>query len=298
MKGGDVVLLWALRALAQAGALKDANITVVLTGDEEEAGDPYSVSRRDLIEAGRVADVALGFEAGGGSTAVTSRRSAGTWRLDVTARQGHSSGVFGEGVGAGAIYEAARILDAFRTRLSGTPSLTFNPGTIVGGTTVTLDTTGFEGTAAGKTNIIAPRAIVQGDLRSLSDTERDSARAVMREIVAQSLPETRATITFDDGYPSMPPTPGNMRVLRVFSEASQALGYGAVGPNNPVERGAGDISFVAALVGGSLDGLGADGGGSHSPDEYVSLGSLVSQTQRAAVLIARLAAQPSGRGSP
>lgn len=291
MKGGDVVLLWALRALAQAGALKDANITVVLTGDEEEAGDPYSISRRDLIDAGRGADAALAFESGGGGTAVTSRRSAGTWRLDVTARQGHSSGVFRDSVGAGAIYEAARVLEGFRTRLSGSPTLTFNPGTIVGGTTVVLDTAGFEGTAAGKTNIIAPRAIVQGDLRTLSDAERDSARAVMREIVARSLPETHATITFDDGYPSMPPTPGNASLLGVYSAASQALGYGAVGPNDPVKRGAGDISFVAALVGGSLDGLGPDGEGDHSPEEYVSLGSLVPQTQRAAVLIARLVAE-------
>ena len=110
----------------------------------------------------------------------------------------------------------------------------------------------------------------------------------MREIVAESLPETRATITFDDGYPSMSPTAGNARLLDVYSAASEALGYGTVGPNDPVNRGAGDISFVAAEVAGALDGLGAGGGGDHSPDEYVSLNSLVPQTQRAAVLISRL----------
>ncbi len=289
MKGGNVILLYALRAMAAAGELERANVTVVLTGDEEEAGDPHSVSRRDLVDAGRAADVALSFEGGGGKTAVIARRSAGTWRLEVTGRQGHSAGVFRDSAGYGAIYEMARILDGFRTRLVGPPTLTFNPGIVVGGTETTLDSAGFRGTAAGKTNIIAPRAVVQGDLRTLSDAERESARKTMREIVSRSLPGTRATITFDDGYPSMAPTPGNTRILRHYSAASEALGYGAVGPYDPIKRGAGDISFVAPLVPGALDGLGAAGSGDHSPEEVVNLNSLVPQTERAAVLMSRLA---------
>ncbi|MBA3498671.1 MAG: peptidase dimerization domain-containing protein, partial [Gemmatimonadales bacterium] len=201
----------------------------------------------------------------------------------------HSAGVFRDSAGYGAIYEMARILDGFRTRLVGPPTLTFNPGIVVGGTETTLDSAGFRGTAAGKTNIIAPRAVVQGDLRTLSDAERESARKTMREIVSRSLPGTRATITFDDGYPSMAPTPGNTRILRHYSAASEALGYGGVGPYDPIKRGAGDISFVAPLVPGALDGLGAAGGGDHSPEEVVNLNSLVPQTERAAVLMSRLA---------
>lgn len=292
MKGGDVILLYALRAMAHAGELEHANVTVILTGDEEEAGEPYAISRGDLVEAGRRVDVALSFESGGGNTAVVARRSAGTWRLEVTGQQAHSAGVFREGVGYGAIYEMARILDGFRSRLAGPPTLTFNPGIVVGGTEVTLDSAGFGGTAAGKTNIVAPRAIAEGDLRTLSDAERDSARAVMRAIVGQNLPGTRATIAFDDGYPSMSPTEGNARILRLYSAASEALGYGTVGPYDPVKRGAGDISFIAATVPGLLDGLGAGGDGDHSPDETVNLNSLVPQTQRAAVLIARLGREP------
>ncbi|HEY6853494.1 MAG TPA: M20/M25/M40 family metallo-hydrolase, partial [Gemmatimonadales bacterium] len=53
MKGGDVVVLYALKALQAAGALKDLNLTLVFTGDEEHAGDPLSVSRKDLIDAAR-----------------------------------------------------------------------------------------------------------------------------------------------------------------------------------------------------------------------------------------------------
>src|SRR3712207_23171 len=133
MKGEDVILLYTLKAMHRAGTLKDANVTVVLTGDEESAGDPLSISRRDLIEAAKRSDVALGFEGGNRDNATVARRGASTWRLTVTGKQGHSAGVFGQSGGFGAIYEAARILDAFRTQLSAEQYLTFNPGVIVGG---------------------------------------------------------------------------------------------------------------------------------------------------------------------
>jgi glutamate carboxypeptidase len=62
MKGGDVIMLAALKAMQAAGTLKDADIVVVLTGDEEKPGSPLSVVRADLIDAGRRSDVALDFE--------------------------------------------------------------------------------------------------------------------------------------------------------------------------------------------------------------------------------------------
>ena len=58
---------------------------------------------------------------------------ASGWLLRVTGRQAHSAGVFGQGAGFGAIYELARILDAFRSQLAGEPYLTFNVATVVGG---------------------------------------------------------------------------------------------------------------------------------------------------------------------
>jgi glutamate carboxypeptidase len=287
MKGGDVIILYALKAMAATGALKDANVTVIFTGDEELAGDPLTISRRDLIELGKSHDVALAFEGGSNTTATIGRRGASTWRLEVNARQAHSSGMFSEGGTYGAIYELARILDAFRTQLAGEPNLTFNPGVIVGGADVTFDTLNLAGTAAGKTNIIAPRAVAVGDLRFLSEEQKENARARMRAIVARSLPGAQASISFADEYPAMAPTPGNARLLAVYDSASQALGYGAVEALDPGRRGAGDISFVAPYIDG-LDGLGALGGGSHSPNERVDLPALARQTERAAVLIYRL----------
>ena len=297
MKGGDVILLYALKAMQAAGTLKDANVTVVLTGDEERAGEPLSISRRDLIEAARRCDVALAFEGGSRTTATVARRGASSWLLTVTGKQSHSAGIFDSSAGYGAIYETARILDEFRLRLAGRKYLTFNPGVIVGGTDVSFDTAQLSGRAAGKDNIIARSATVPGDLRFLSEAQKDSARAVMRGIVGRNLPGTSATIRFDDAYPAMSPTPGNYALLAVYDSSSRALGYGPVTALDPGQRGAGDISFVAPFIDG-LDGLGALGAGAHSPSERVSLPALAMQTERAALLINRLATRKAPRRAP
>ncbi len=287
MKGGNTAIILALKALKAAGLLDEMRIIVVMTGDEEAAGRPLSISRRDLIAAARESDVALAFEGGDARTATIARRGASGWLLTVQGRQSHSSGIFRDGAGYGAVFEAARILNEFRERLSRQPYLTFNPGTIVGGTDVSYDTAAVSGTAAGKTNIIANRVVVQGDLRFLTDRQEDSARAAMRAIVATSLPGTTATITFEEGYPGMPPTDGAREVLRLFDQVSQDLGYPAIEALPPERRGAGDVSFVAGIV-ASLDGLGVDGFGSHSPEEGVYLPSLKMAAERAALLMHRL----------
>ncbi len=298
-KGGDVAIILALKALKHVGALEEMRIIVMMTGDEEAPGRPLSISRGDLMEVARRSDVALGFEGGDAATATISRRGASGWILTVTGRQSHSSQIFRSDAGFGAIYEAARILNDFREALSKQPYLTFNPGTIVGGTDVSYDSAEVRGTTAGKTNIIAKRVVVQGDLRFLTEDQKDSARATMRAIVANGLPGTSATISFDDGYPGMPPTDGNRAVLAVFDEVSQALGYGAVDPLPPDRRGAGVISFVSGIVDG-LDGLGVTGFGAHSPEEGIYLPSLKMAAERAAVLMMRLSrdGKPSTSDEP
>jgi glutamate carboxypeptidase len=291
MKGGDVIIVYALRALQAAGALRDTRIVVAMTGDEENPGRPLSISRAALIVAGRQADAALEFEGAsrdstGQETVVTSRRSSGAWTLRVTARPGHSSGVFGEGVGSGAIYEAARILEAFRTQLR-EPGLTYSAALALGGTEVRFDSTASRGSASGKTNVIPAGAVVTGDIRTLTDDQLRRTQERMRAIVAASLPETRARITFDEGYPSMPPTEGNLAILATLNQINRALGIRPADPNDPARRGAGDISFVAPYVSG-VGGLGADGAGSHTDRETIDLTTLPRQVTRAALLIYRL----------
>jgi glutamate carboxypeptidase len=287
MKGGNMVMLYALKALHEAGQLKDRQITVVLHGDEENAGDPISESRKDIIEIAKKSDIALGFETGTGfNYATIARRGSSSWHLIVRGKQAHSSGIFTERVGAGAVYETARILNRFYEELQ-EKNLTFNPGIIVGGTQIDMDSTGTQATASGKENLVANITVVNGDLRFLSEEQKERARSKMKAIVAKSLPHTQAEITFEDRYPAMPPTEGNMALLKVLSKVSLDLGQGEVKPYDPGRRGAGDISFVAEYVDG-LDGLGAMGGNAHAPGEYINLTTLEPVVKRTAILLHRL----------
>ena len=285
MKGGDVAMIAALRALHATGGLDGARVTVIMTGDEEAVGAPRDLARRDLIELATRTDVALAFEGGSARRASIARRGSSSWTLTTTARQAHSAGVFSGG-GFGAIYEAARILDTFRRELSGDPTLTFNPGSFAGGTDIERDSSGSM-TVAGKTNIISPKAVVTGDLRFLRESQKDSTRDRMRAIVATSLAGSTSDITFRDGYPAMPPTAAGAALLAQFDAVSRSLGYGPVEGDPPESRGAGDVSFVAPYTTG-MDGLGVSGRGAHSPDESVNLNSLTMAAERAAVFIRRL----------
>jgi glutamate carboxypeptidase len=139
MKGGIVVMLLALQAMADAGVLADTRLTVMLTGDEEDVGIPLGASRGPMLEFAKNSDVLLGFEAAYEGTATIGRRGAGSWTLRTTGQTGHSSQIFSEAMGDGAIFEAARILEAFRSELGGERYLTINPSVIVGGTTASME---------------------------------------------------------------------------------------------------------------------------------------------------------------
>jgi glutamate carboxypeptidase len=287
MKGGNAVILFGLKALFDAGALRDATITVMLTGDEEDPGE-VDVVRRELIAEAKRAAAVLEFEGSAGPHHATiARRGVSRWQLVVEARTGHSSQIFTESLGYGAVYEVARILDAFRRALDSETYLTLNPGLAVAGTEAAFDKTGSIGEASGKTNVLASHAVVEGDMRFMTEDQKEMARSTMRNIVRQNLPGTRATITFRDRYPAMPPTAGNERLFRLFDTASRDLGFGGIQPIDPGARGAADISFAAPHA-DALAGLGPNGGGSHAEGEHMEIASLRIATQRAALLIYRL----------
>jgi len=286
MKGGDVVILQALKALDAVGALKDRRIIVMLTGDEESSGKPMSISRGDMVEAAKRSDAALSFEGAVRNTATVGRRGASSWRLEVEAKTGHSSGIFKDTAGNGAIFESARILDQFYQTVRGEKYLTFNPSLIVGGTTAELAEA--KGSATGKSNVIPAKVIVTGDLRFISKEQLESARQKMRDIVAKSLPGASAKITFEDGLSAMTPMDGNYALLKRLDQVSQDLGFGKVEALDPGDRGAGDIGEIATIVPG-LDGLGIDSGANaHALGEWTNIDSLPLQTKRAALLIYRL----------
>jgi glutamate carboxypeptidase len=290
MKGGDVVMIFALRALKDAGQLDKMNITAVFDGDEEDAGRPLTLSRRALIEAAAGASAAMGFEDGAGDpkSAVITRRSATEWKLTTTGYPGHASQIFHDDIGAGAIFEMSRILSEFYQKLSREPLLAFSPGLAIGGTLVNVDSTNTAGSASGKNNVIAGTMTVTGDMRTISPEQLKKTESAMREIVSHHLPKTSGEITFDDGYPPMAPSDGNKRILGMYDQASRDLGFGAVMAVDPSKAGAADVAFIANIVPMVIDGIGLSGHDDHSEKETADLRMLPSQTKRAAVLMLRL----------
>lgn len=287
MKGGDVIIIAAMKAMHELNLLNDATITIYMTGDEENAGEPRSISRGDFIERAKQHDIVLAFEGAAGlNTIATARRGSSGWELEVEGKQGHSSGVFGS-AGYGAIYEAARIVNSFRETLSKEKYLTFNPGVFIGGSEVSANFEQQRGEASGKTNIISPKTYVNGDLRFLTEEQKNNARKTMQAIVNNSLAGTKAIIRFQDGIPSMAPTKGNEGLANILSKTSEDMGLGKVLPGDPGSRGAGDISYVAPFA-DCLDGLGAAGKGAHAPGETLNTKLYPILMKRGAVFIYRL----------
>ena len=295
MKGGLVVMLAALRAMEFAGVLRNSEIRVVLSGDEERPGEPLEAARRDLVEAAKQSDVALEFEPSvridGQDSVSISRRSATTWHIEATGTSGHSSQIFADRLGYGAIYELNRILDTFRRDLP-EQGLTYSVGLILGGATAQMNAEQTGGTATGKDNVVAATALAVGDLRTMSNEQTDRVETKMRSIVEQHLPRTGATITFGDAYPAMAPSAASEQLFHEWNEASEALALGPVQLGGPMTRGAGDIAFAAPYVPG-LVGVGILGEGYHAEGETAFLDSLTKQAKRNAVLMERLALQPA-----
>jgi glutamate carboxypeptidase len=287
MKGGDVMIFASLKALNEMGFLDDRTITVYFTGDEESSG-AVEISRKDFIERAKQHEVALAYEtAQGFSTVTVARRGSSGWTLKTSGKQSHSSGVFRESVGYGAIYEAVRILNEFRETLAGEPYLTFNPGQFIGGSDIYFDAATGKGEALGKTNIVAREAFVKGDLRFLGENQKEAAREKMRAIVSKNLNQTGAEITFKDDLPSMEPSEGNYALAKTLNQVSLDMGFGEVKPGDPGSRGAGDISFVAQYL-DCLDGLGASGTGAHAPGETIHMGQYPDLIKRNTILLYRL----------
>ena len=293
-KGGVAVMLAALRAMHATGALRDADIEVVLTGDEEDVGSPVALARADLVAAGRRADAALDFEnlarEDGRDMGSIARRSSNVWTLTVRGRSGHSSQIFSDALGDGAIFELARIVAAFRSELP-EADLTFNVGVMGGGQEAAFDDSRSRVSASGKDNIVPAIAVARGDFRTLSAEQTRRVGAKMQAIVARHLPGTEAVLEIDEHYPPMAPTAGNRALLSLLNEVNRDLGLPAMAELDPLRRGAGDIAFVAADVDG-LVGMGIAGSGSHAPGESADLDSILRQARRAAILMHRLADTP------
>ncbi len=181
-------------------------------------------------------------------------------------------------------------MNEFYLKLSIEENLTFNPGFIIGGTSLETNDELTGGTALGKTNVVAQQVIVRGDIRAISSEQLENAKQTMIGIASKSYNGTIAEIIFgNDGYPPLASTSGNKTLLEHYNRVSQDLGFGVITAVNPRNAGAADISFTSGHVDMAIDGLGLTGGADdHTVRETGNLNHVSVQAKRAAVLMYRL----------
>jgi glutamate carboxypeptidase len=257
MKGGVVTLWEALRALRQMGWDDYRSLTVIHNGDEEVS----SLASRPVIEAeARSADMCLVLEPGRqDGSIVTARKGIAHFRLTVRGKAAHA-GVAPQD-GASAVIALARKILAVHALNDYATGLTLNAIVTKGGT---------------RANVVPDEAVADIDVRMPTLALGDATVAKLQAIAAaDDLPGTRGELS---GGIDRPPFEATGRsLLDIAREAAEALGFVL---RSTATGGGSDGNFVAALGVPVLDGLGAVGGGYHSPDEYLELETL---PQRAAL---------------
>ncbi len=265
MKGGIVLLAYALRALRARGSGPRRPLRVLFTADEE-VGSPTS---RALIErTARDAAVVYVLESPlPGGTLKTARKGTGDYALVIEGRAAHA-GVEPE-KGISAIQELAHqvlVLHALNDIQRGT---TVNVGVVQGGT---------------RPNVVAASARAQIDVRVAMPSEAARLDAAIRGL-RPCLPGARLTV---EGGLNRPPMERSAAMGRLFERARAiAAGLGVPDLQEGATGGGSDGNFTAAMGIPTLDGLGPEGEGAHAAHEHV----LVESLPRRAALVAGLLAE-------
>jgi glutamate carboxypeptidase len=264
MKGGLVVALFALRALAARGALPA--LTVFFTPLEEVDCAPY----RALMEAEMRASAAvLDFEpAWPGGAVKTERKGSGSVLLRARGRAAHAGADFEKGVNA--IAELARQVLAAGALTDLARGVTVNVGVIRGGL---------------RPNVVPDLAEAEIDFRVRTV---EDGRRVERALHALTADDPRVTLEVEGGL-HYPPLERTAQVLGVYAAARAVAAEMGMDLAEISTGGASEASFAAALGIPTLDGLGPDGDGAHAEHEHVLLSSMPARVALAAGLITRLA---------
>ena len=272
MKGGLVVMLYALKALAAADALDEAAFTVLLNSDEEMG----SLSSRGYLEEEALNhDWGLVYESSGIDTMTRQRKGIGQARLVVTGRAAHSGGAHEQGLSA--IKELAYKIVQIENMTNYETGLTVNVGVVNGGEA---------------RNTISPCAEALIDLRYPQPEQGVAAVELWREIFERvySYPVDSGEITTESYInlhrPPKIPTPESDYLLDKTIAIGRLLGQDI----GIVDSGGGTDGSLTQGVGlPTIDSLGIAGSGAHSNREEARASSLVERAALSAVLIRRLA---------
>jgi glutamate carboxypeptidase len=264
MKGGLVVMVTALRALAAVGA-PTPSLSLVLAGDEQ-AG---SLSSRALIEAeGRGADWCLCFEcARDGGRVMHARAHIGVGRLEATGQEAHAGSAHSRG--RNAIDALARAIPSLNQLTRPTEGVYVTVTIVSGGRRRSV----VPAHASAVLDIRTPNA--SGWARVRSDIER-----VVREA---SKSGAQVSVSIHDHRPGFGLRPEGQELLEVVRRCGRELGLVVESQASPA---AGSSAFVGAMGVPTIDGMGPSGGDLMTPGEYVELESLAPRAALAALTIA------------
>lgn len=264
MKGGVVVMLYALKQALPAIDLKKYKITVVLNPDEE-VGSPES---HDIIlENAQKSFAALSFEPSGADGCMTCARKG------VTSVLIHCQGKPGH---AGAEYtrcaSAIQALCAQITKLyalrDDEKEISFNAGLISGGTAE---------------NVVAPEAQCKCEFRYFDQSLQPVLTKKIQEITAQEpVPGAVTDITFGASHPAVDVTAESLALFDLAASIAKEHGRTVYQEKT---GGAGDIAIAGLAHIGVLDGFGLYGGGMHTIQEFARKESLSNQIRLAAEML-------------
>ncbi|UCE85544.1 MAG: M20 family metallopeptidase [Deltaproteobacteria bacterium] len=269
MKGGLVVLFFALELLRERGELDAAAWTVLLNSDEELGS---LGSRRRIEEAARSATYGFVFEAAHqGSAMVRSRRGLGQFHLAVRGVAAHAGSAHEQG--RSAIRELAEKVLRIEALTDYARGITLNVGTIEGGA---------------KRNIVPERASAWVDLRYDDVASGEAMRRRIEAIAGETFVEGTETRVWGTLHrPPKPRSDATERLLALHAQAARDLG---VESPEPLHAGGGtDGSLMQAVGLPTLDTMGVVGGHAHTDREFVELASLPERAALAAIYLRRLA---------
>lgn len=263
MKAGVVMGLFALRALAAAGAAASRPLKLLFVFDEE-TGSRGSRPLTESVarECGAVLVLEPGADADG--KLKIGRKGIGVYRMQAHGVAAHAGVDFEKGASAiteiaGQIAEVASWVDLER-------GLTVNPGLISGGTGV---------------NVVAAEAEARIEARAWTVAEQERFDVRLRGLRAANQ-RVRLEISGGINRPPMEATPASLALAARAQAIAGELGF----PLATARTGGGsDGNFTAALGVPTLDGLGAAGGGAHSPGEHIQIAALAPRTALLATLL-------------
>ncbi len=269
MKGGLMVLLTALEALAAGGFSEFGTITVVLNGDEE-IGSPVSRAPIEAEAAGADAVFILEPARTDGSL-VTARKGVGMFHLEITGRAAHAGADPQAGISA--VEELAHKTIALHRLTDFAVGTTVNVGVISGGT---------------RPNVVAAQAQADIDLRVFTQAEADRVIPQIQAIAAQVyVPGAVTVLTGGLNRPPMEKGPATVALLALVQVAGQSLG---IEIRDVASGGASDGNFTAAIGAPTIDSMGSAGGLAHGTSEYADVPTLFAKAKLLALSLV-LAAQ-------